>query len=168
LALGFVVDVEWKRLDMGRPKSKREKEDEEDELRVRLPKKCPACSALVPAKVYECYTCGWKAKKENTRTHVDGELIELQAVREKRLRGKANKDMSWPEKERFYSDLMAFGKTKGYSSGWAAHKYKTRFGVWPNDPRVKYARESSELSPDSRSWLKAQMIAYAKSKRREA
>src|SRR5271154_3285423 len=24
----------------------------------------------------------------------------------------------------------------GYSDGWASHKYRERFGVWPNDPRV--------------------------------
>ena len=165
LSLGFVTDIEWKKLDNGAPKTREEKEDEDAERKERLPKKCPSCSTLIPVGVYACGACGWKGGRENTVTHIDGELIELSAVREKRQRGKANREMTWHEKQAFMADLKAYALSKGYREGWAAMKYKDRVGVFPNDPRVKYVSPSDQIKAVTKSWIVSQQIRWAKSKR---
>lgn len=49
---------------------------------------------------------------------------ELQAIKPKKV--------SMVEKRRWYGMLLGYAKQKGYKSGWAAHKYRERYSVWPN------------------------------------
>jgi hypothetical protein len=43
------------------------------------------------------------------------------------------KTKKWTEEEQevFYWELRFYGEGKGYKPGWAAVKYKNKFGVWP-------------------------------------
>lgn len=36
-----------------------------------------------------------------------------------------------PEKQAVYEQLLEVARTRGYREGWASHRYKTVFGVWP-------------------------------------
>jgi len=58
--------------------------------------------------------------------------------------------------------LKAVAKTKGHKDGWAAHKFRELFGVWPN--HYKDA-QPIEPSPDMLNWLKSRQIAWAHSKK---
>ena len=40
------------------------------------------------------------------------------------------------EKSAWYSSLLRYSRSKGYSEGFAAHKYKEKFGVWPRSLKV--------------------------------
>ena len=94
---------------------------------------------------------------------VEGELIELDSRRAK----KSNREYDWDDKVRFISELRGLAHVKGHSDGWVAHKYRTKFGVWPNDPRVKYVAPKAP-SFDTMNWIKSQNIRWAKSKERSA
>ena len=65
------------------------------------------------------------------------------------------------EKAIFHAELMGYAKTRGYASGWVSHKYREKFGVWPNDPRIT---TSPSISPSlsTRNWIKSRQIAFAK------
>lgn len=155
LRLGFVTDIHHSRLSVAKKiDSTGVKEREE-----RLPKECPSCSYLKPVGVHQCPSCGFAPKKQTDIEHVDGELKELKRVQ---LR---NKHTSVEDKEAFFGMLKTIAYRHRYAMGWAAHKYKERFGVWPNAykdaPMV-------EPTPDVLSWIKSRQIAWARSKKRSA
>jgi hypothetical protein len=54
---------------------------------------------------------------------------------------------------------------KGYAGGWASHKYRERFGVWPSDPRVRLAA-AAPPSLKTRNWVMSRAIAFAKARER--
>jgi superfamily II DNA or RNA helicase len=80
---------------------------------------------------------------------------------------KENRDMDWSGKVAFMAGLKAYAREHGYADGWVAHKYRTRFGVWPNDPRLK---EAAPMPYDdaTRKWLVSQNIRHAKRRTSEA
>ena len=53
---------------------------------------------------------------------------------------------------------------RGYKPGWAAHKFKEKFGTWP----ATRTAQPIEPSPEVLSWVRSRIIAYAKAKERAA
>jgi len=92
--------------------------------------KCRACG-LTFEGANVCPDCGSEVKAfgKNIET-IDAELEELSPK-------KVNKDIDWVQKRLFAGALAWHAKEKGYAKGWAAHAYRDKFGVWPNDKRVK-------------------------------
>lgn len=123
---------------------------------------CPQCKAEFKARRV-CPECGHEAiaKSADIPTH-EADLQELE-----RKKSKDNREATWPEKQAFIAGLRRYASEHGYSSGWVAHKYRTRFGVWPNDARVKN-QPAMEYGEDLARWLKSQQIRWAKSKERRA
>ena len=150
LRLGFVTDIHHEKLDDGQ-----ERKNAKAEPRERLPKECPSCSFLKPAKVHECPACGFKPEKQTDVQAGEGKLEELKRKK------KTNREMTSDEKARFYGELKTWAKDKGYSEGWASHKYKEKTGVWPNSYR---GAPPVEVSEATKSWIISQQIKYAKSK----
>jgi hypothetical protein len=54
--------------------------------------------------------------------------------------------------------LVHIAKDQGYKPGWAAHKFKEKFGHFPADRCVM------PIPPDDacRAWVRSRQIAYAK------
>jgi DNA repair protein RadD len=73
------------------------------------------------------------------------------------------------DKAAFYGELGGYAAVRGYSNpdGWCAHKYKEKFGVWPNLPSIRTAppRAPSEAT---RGWIISRNIAWRKAKGRTA
>lgn len=155
LRLGFVTDIHHERLDDGKPREKSERQKAPE----ALPKECPACTFLKPAKVHECPACGFKPQRQSQVQTQDGQLVELvpKGAAEKR-----NRKEDWPAKKAFIGQLRAYAAETGKREGWVAHQYRARYGVWPNDPKVKYQPALDFVSPEVRSWIKAQNIRFAK------
>jgi superfamily II DNA or RNA helicase len=154
LRLGFVTDIKHEHLDDGTldPKQKaREREEPK-------PRECPSCHYVAPPRVYTCPNCNFKPARQSDVTVRDGELIELEGRRKR----KENREATWEEKAAFMGELKTYAAKTGKAQGWIAHKYRTRFGVWPNDPRVNHAAPVALVSPSTYSWIQAQNIAYAK------
>lgn len=137
-------------LDDGKHKEKKKPEKKE-----KKPMKCPQCH-MVHAPAPTCLYCGHVYSVESGIQHQAGELIALPSG------STATKD----DKQDVYSQLLFIVKDRGYKEGWAAHKYKERFGVWPR------GLSESEKEPTQQllNWIRSRQIAYSKAtgKRREA
>jgi superfamily II DNA or RNA helicase len=126
----------------GKEKAKKEKTDLE-----KKQAKCPACGALWIGRSDNCVSCGYHRPMQSLVQAVPGEMEEL--------KGAAKKE----DKQRWYSELLDMQGTK--SSGWVAHKYKEKFGVWPrglNDVAIP-------ASLEVRRWVTSRQIAWAKSRK---
>jgi superfamily II DNA or RNA helicase len=110
-------------------------------LKERLPKPCPKCAFM--KKTAKCPNCGHETKPVNTVHETDGELTKIQ--------NKNNRTYTNQQKHDFYSGLLGYVKKKGYKQGWASHKYKEKFGVWPN--HYKDAKPS-EPNEEVKNWIK--------------
>lgn len=153
LKLGFVTDINHDRLDGGNMSQGGEAKEREKPK----PMECPECSYVRAPSVRACPSCGHVPVMVSRVETLNGELQDLAAQR------KANRE-DWAEKIAFMAQLKAYAIQTGKKDGWCAHKYKAKFGVWPNDPRVKNARAAAGISPEVRSWITAQNIRFAKSR----
>jgi len=132
-------------LDDGKHRDKKKAEKSE-----RKPIKCPQCFAVhAPAPM--CPHCGFVHPKRSDVVHEAGELIAL-------AKGPtATKE----EKQEVYAQLRHIAIDRGYKEGWAAHKFKERFGIWPR------GLDDIEKPPTQllMNWVRSRQIAYAKAKK---
>jgi DNA repair protein RadD len=131
-----------------------EKAKKEPTEKEKVEAKCPSCGALWIWKSDECGECGHVKKKIAQIQVLDGELQEL-AVANSKLK---------IDNRQFFQELMHYATSRGYKEGWAAHKYKEKFGVFPKN----IPKDMKPPSPQTLSWIKSRMIAYSKSKQRIA
>jgi DNA repair protein RadD len=129
-------------LDDGKPKEKKKAETKEKE-----PMKCPQCFQ-VHAPLPACPACGFEYPRKKVQEHVVGTLVELNQT------AAAGRD----EKQQIWSELRFVARERGYNPGWAAHKYKDKFGVWPR------GLDDAEIEPSQKTmnWIRSQQIRYAK------
>lgn len=139
-------------LDDGRRESVARKEPEQKE---KDQIKCKCGLILQPGQV-KCPACGHERRSRPLVDIQPGQMVEVDG-------NKLNSTTSWEEKKDFIGGLRAWAEAHNYNPGWVAHKYKARFGVWPNDPRVKDA-PAKAYTPELQRWLKSQAIRYAKSR----
>ena len=131
-------------LDDGREKPKKEPTVKEKEAA-----KCPRCGSIWGNSDI-CSHCGFKRERRGNIIEKVGELVELEG-----------KTVSKVDKQTFYSELLYMVKNRGYKEGWAAWKYKEKFGVFPR------ALEKTERIPSMQTlnWLKSKAIAFAKARK---
>lgn len=130
-------------LDDGKEKPKKEPTKSEKEAA-----KCPRCGSLWGNSDI-CSHCGFVRQKRSTVVDTPGEMVELEG-----------KSVTMVDKQKFYSELLFMVQTRGYKEGWAAHKYKEKFGVFPrNIQKVAVMPSIATLN-----WLKSRAIAFSKRK----
>ncbi|MCP4308446.1 MAG: ATP-dependent helicase, partial [bacterium] len=157
LRLGYVTDIRHDTLNDGKPAQRPDRTVE------ALPKPCPSCSFLRPPKTHVCPACGFEPERKSEIVSADGKLVELGKSQRRHNR---NDDRS--AKVAFIRQLKAFAIERGRSKGWVSNAYRERYGVWPNDPRLKEAKPAAGVSAEVRSWIKAKDIRYAKSRKAKA
>jgi DNA repair protein RadD len=111
-----------------------------------------SCGFMLPSGALRCPSCGKERPSRLALVEtVDGEMVALNHGT------KASKD----EKQATYAQLRHIAKDRGYKEGWAAHKFKERFGVWPR------GLDDIEIQPTQAlmNWVRSRQIAYAKAKR---
>ncbi len=147
--LGFVTDIRHETLDDGQQQKGQSKTRDEA---VALPKVCPSCSFLKPAKVHACPSCGFEPERQSDVETVDGNLVSLDGKKRK---------YTPDEKRRWYAELLGyachFGKTKKF----ALAQYRQKFGEWPYRKNGVHPVTPSD---EVKSYVKSRMIAYAKQK----
>ena len=148
--LGFAEDVVPDELDDG-DKRYNEKSLTKDKDKEPNVKECPQCHGHFVG--LRC-ACGYEIPVSQQLESTDEMLVELTASQ------KRNRKTSMEEKSQFYSELMAYASIKGYSQGWAAHKYRDRFSVWPN--KVKAHTISNGISDEVLKFITSQNIRNAK------
>ena len=142
--LGFPDDDLPTSLDMGERGTNSDTRDPEEPE----PWNCPQCHSLVPPRTPQCPVCGHMARR---RTEVE--------VKEGALQKLTNPNVSdMQNKQNVYSQLIWYCNQHGYKPGWANHKYKTLFGVWPRNVK----RTPREPSQELLNWIRSQNIRYAK------
>jgi DNA repair protein RadD len=157
--LGFVTDIHHEHLDDGKPRTK----TEGAEKKKPMPRPCPACASLAPRLARVCPDCGFKLPLASGVTERDGVLVEF--VPGQAAKGGGKREHTMAEKEDFYAQLLGHCREKGYKDGWAANKYRDKFGVWPNGMRhVRPAEPSFEVA----SWIKGMNIRWLKGREKAA
>lgn len=140
-----LYDEGVKRLKEGGERAKKEpKEREKKEA------KCPKCGVLWTFPDDKCGECGHIRTKMKNIMAIPGEMLELVS---------ANQKLSI-SKQDFYSQVLYYARSKGFNDGWASHKYKEKFGVWPKGMR----QDATAPSPETLKWIKSRFIAWSKSK----
>jgi len=116
---------------------------------------CPSCKAIMVKP--PCNHCGWQPQPRARA--VDFEDGELGLV----VSGKANASRySEADRTSFFQQLRAVQQMRGYKRGWAAHKFKDKFGHFPP---WDYDRLPSVAPTDALlRWVRSRNIAYAKSR----
>lgn len=111
---------------------------------------CPECHQQMSG--YRCKACGYTVAKDEQLLDDGAMLVELTG-------SAANRKDSRETKEQFYSELIYYGKVKGYKDGWSANQYREKYGVWPNKTK-SHATET--ISPLVTGWIKHGHIKRAK------
>jgi superfamily II DNA or RNA helicase len=162
--MGLVTDIGFSELRPGKtPKS----EAVSRETPPPLPKVCPSCSFMIPPRARACPECGFECRPQSQITYEEGELVEVGLTVAEKKKAKANRDWTVEQKARFFGELKSVGIAKGYAPGWPSNQYRDKFGVWPNDPRV---RNTPELTPsyETLAWVRDKQMAYAKAQRKRS
>ncbi|MCP8883009.1 DEAD/DEAH box helicase [Devosia sp. XJ19-1] len=152
LRLGFADQIHHDTLDDGRRDETRARNAKADT--PKLPKECASCHYVKPAGVHVCPQCGFApARREDVETAA-GKLVQVAG-------GKARADHS--TKQRFWSGLQWYCQQRGYNQGWASHKYREKFGVWPR------GMLDTPRAPDAEcaNFVRAGMIRFAKAKQKQ-
>ena len=112
---------------------------------------------MKPAGMPICPKCGHKP--------LHGEDVVTDETREiQKLQSKLDADQP-VDKQMFYSELLGWireqnAKGKNRKEGWAAYKYKEKFGVFPRNLH----KTAQPVSVSTRNWIKSTFIRQAKRK----
>lgn len=145
--MGFAEDVVPTELHDGE-KEYREKsltsEDEKPEPKI---KECPQCHREFMG--IRC-SCGYEIPIREQIETTQEELVKLAKTE--------NKVYTTEQKSKWLGELKLHAKNKGFKDGWVAHKYREKFGVWPN----KIVPDNvTSISQEVSGWLTSRNIAYA-------
>ncbi len=154
--LGFVTDIDHDELNDGKPSSQAKKKKTEP-----LPKECEDCAYLMPPKSRLCPNCGHERKILCKIAENDGELVEIVPGKLTKVGGK--KIWTYPEKKVFLAELKGYAIDHGYKPGWAAMKYKDKFGEFP-EYFLNQVEPSDVMSPGTLLWIRSRNIAWHNSK----
>jgi len=118
---------------------------------------CSQCSALRLGG-QPCPACGFMPRRP----------AEFMATREGNLglveRGRARVSYDSFQKAEWHAMLAGIATERGYKPGWVAHKFKEKFGDWPQTRVINPIKPSSEVL----AWVRSRNIAFAKAKQRDA
>ena len=116
---------------------------------------CSKCGAIRMAGE-ACQRCGFLPQRPpQAIVFKEGELAHVDRTqRTAQVYADPNQRMIW------HGMLMHIAQTRAYKPGWAAHKFKEKFGTWPATRVAK----PIEPSPEVLSWVRSRAIAYAKAK----
>jgi hypothetical protein len=113
---------------------------------------CPECSAI-RLEGKPCEVCGWTPRpKAKPVEFEDGNLARVEHGRTV-----AGEDPYAPAA--FHGQLVHYARHHNppYKDGWAAHKFKEKFGYWP--PRTA---APIPPTPPVLAWIRSRLIAYAR------
>lgn len=139
-------------IDEQKTREAKRKREEAGEVTIN----CPQCKAVF-AGSNTCPSCGYYfAPKPRVISTREGSLVEVGALKARQ--------MTEGQRLSFYLELAGLAEMKGYKPGWAAYKYKERFGAWP--PYGWRDQAGVEPSMSTMRWAKSREIAYHNAKRR--
>lgn len=117
-----------------------------------------ACGTILMPWDSACPSCGKprRAKKPAVEK-VEGVMQELT------IASKRDAATGWFEKAQWMAAFKTYAKQHGYKSGWSAYQYKTRYGTWPNDVRVRNVAPG-DIFPEAQGYIRGLVIRASKRK----
>lgn len=117
----------------------------------RQAQKCPKCSHVhTPSR--RCPACGYEAPRKSNITHAVGTLKEVAG----------SGGASAADRVSLFAQLLWIALDRGYSVGWAKHKYRERIGSWPDGMSPDPVPPSAQLV----SWVRSRAIAFARERKK--
>lgn len=144
--LGFPTDDQDLTLDDGKSREANKKRERKEPL----PKSCPSCAYVKPAKVHKCPNCGFAPERQPEIETIDGQLEEIKRGHKKTF-----------DKKQLFAELKTVAREKGWSDGRLAHVFRDLTGVWPN---YYHDVSPAPASQDTRNYVKFLAIRFAKRK----
>ena len=152
--IGMVEYIVPEKLDDGTKEfSERNQVKEKKESKA---KECPDCYKIFTG--IRC-ACGYEIPIRERIEHDGTMLAEIKDVM------KENKQITMEDKTLFYGELLRYAELYKYKPGWAANKYRERFGVWPNKVNP---RNVATVSDETHAFIKHTAIKWHKSRERRA
>jgi DNA repair protein RadD len=116
------------------------------------PSKCPICSHIhKPAR--HCPSCGHEYTRPSLVEHQPGKLSPYTGM----IEGSAG------DRVDFYAQLLWIAVERGYKPGWAAHKFKERYGEFPPRGMPPLPKKPTLKTGD---WLRSSMIRWSKAQQK--
>jgi superfamily II DNA or RNA helicase len=148
---GFAEDIVPAELDDGEKQyDERSLTTDKDKPEPKV-RECPQCYREFIG--LRC-SCGYEVPIKVQLETTEEELQKVAKV--------DNKAYTKEQKQLWYGGLVNYARSKGYNDGWAKHKYKEKFGVWPN--KIGPVYRGLEIPQDVRNWITSQNIRWAKRK----
>ncbi|MDE2106645.1 MAG: hypothetical protein KGL39_56035, partial [Patescibacteria group bacterium] len=135
--------------------------------RVQIP--CKKCGFLLNGP--RCEKCGYAYEAKGVgKTFIPATLVKMTQLEFDKLfeapvpvkPKKVPKD----EKQEFYSGLLGIAEYRGFKPGWAANKYREKFGVWPralvDAPKTPNKAVRAFLDESYKKWKQEQKQEEAK------
>ena len=152
IKLGMPHEIEYDELFQDGDAMKEAQAAQQKEKSESTSKECSSCNYIKPPGEYICSKCGFKPIYGE-----DGEVdesIQLKSLSESKY--------SIEDKKRWYGELCGYWQQKvnhgkNWKKGWINHKYKEKFGDWP-DFRFSPTEPGSEVS----NYIKHMNIKAAK------
>ena len=116
-------DVEW---DLNADEKICELHRKKKQKEGKSPKHCPECKKVLTAKVCPA-PCGFKfpERKGKAIETGSGDLVALE-------RKRVNRNSSQSDKQAYWDKMLGWAIGKNRKVGAASHRYKDKFGCWPN------------------------------------
>lgn len=148
---------EWSLDEEVKPRVEKKTEKKTEKGKKEKEYICGTCGAVFSGTSL-CPLCG----SELPRTAIDvdtarGELVGI----EPKKKEKAEK-WTMAQKREWWSMFLEYARRKGYQRGWASHKYKEKFKVWPRG--VDGDQFHGEFPQEFRNYIKYLAIKQAKSR----
>ena len=154
-----VAEMDCARLHSGKSEAKSYDKAPPDEKAPSKLKTCSECHFALPPRVTVCPECGAEQKAATDVVERPGELVNFGDKKSKAKQLHLIDD-SRENKQLYWSGILGYAAAKGKSSGWAAHTYKAKFGVWPRT----LSDERMDPAPEVLGFIRHRAIAWAKRK----
>jgi superfamily II DNA or RNA helicase len=139
------------------------KKNEQRKKKESEPISCPVCDLLYTAQL-QCPGCGniptIKQIGKDIK-YIDGELGEIVRKSSTTTKKPKVKEPTSEEKAAWFRQLKLYCQQQGHNTGWISHKFREKFGIWPN----KYASlpAATEVSPEVMGYIRYSNIRRVKS-----
>ena len=141
--LGLVTDIDHDELCDGSKASTEARK--RDENKTPMPVCCPTCTALMPKGSKTCLACGSDFPVSAGIKTVDGDLVEITGKAKKTKPMGVKAQVQAMGKRAVFGQLKMMALMRGKKPGWAAHKYRAVFDVWPRGMDNEPAYEPDPL-----------------------
>jgi DNA repair protein RadD len=117
----------------------------------KTPMTCEMCSTVFAGP--RCPHCGYEVQDWGKKIKaIEAELVELKKPKQK--------EPTMEDKRRWYGMFEYYRRQHGYGRGWSSHKYRAKFGVWPQT-----VQNRAIIQPPDRevmNWIVSQAIRFRK------